>query len=41
MIESLQGYLDHLQASGASATVAVGVVLIVCALAIALKGWRS
>lgn len=41
MIESLQAYLDHLQASGAGATVALGVLLVIAALAIAVKGWRS
>lgn len=41
MIESLQAYLDQIQAAGASGTVALGALLVLVALAMAVKGWRS
>ena len=41
MIEAVQAYLDQIQASGAGATVAVGALLVLVALAMAVKGWRS
>lgn len=40
MIESLQAYLDQIQA-GTSGTVALGALLLLVALAMAVKGWRS
>lgn len=41
MIETLQAYLDQIQAAGASGTVALGAVLLLVAAALAAKGWRS
>jgi hypothetical protein len=41
MIESLQAYLDQIQAAGTSGTVALGALLLLVALAMAVKGWRS
>ena len=40
MIE-LQDYLDQIQAAGTSGTVALGALLLLVALAMAVKGWRS
>lgn len=40
MIESLQAYLDQIQAAGTSGTVAVAALLLLVALAMAVKGWR-
>lgn len=41
MIESLQAYLDQIQAAGASTTVAIAALLLLVAVAMAVKGWRS
>lgn len=41
MIEAIQGYLAQIQAAGASGTVALGALLVLVALAMAVKGWRS
>lgn len=41
MIEALQAYLDQIQAAGTSVTVALGALLVLVALAMAVKGWRS
>lgn len=41
MIEVLQDYLAQIQAAGASGTVALGALLLLVAVAMAVKGWRS
>jgi len=41
MIEFLQDYLDQIVASGTGAVVALGALLVVVALAMALQGLRS
>lgn len=40
MIE-LQEFLDRIQAAGASGTVALGALLVLVAIAMAVKGLRS
>ena len=41
MIEAVQAYLDQIQAAGASGTVALGALLVLVAIALAVRGWRS
>lgn len=41
MIQALQDYLAQIQAAGASGTVALAALLVLVALAMAVKGWRS
>lgn len=41
MIESLQAYLDQIQAAGTGGTVALGALFVLVAIAMALKGLRS
>ena len=41
MIESLQAYLDQIQAAGTGGTVAIALLLLAVALTMAVKGWRS
>lgn len=41
VIEAVQSYLDQIQAAGASGSVAIAALLLLCAVAMAVKGWRS
>jgi hypothetical protein len=41
VIEALQQYVDQIQASGSSATVALGLLFVLVAVAMALRGLRE
>lgn len=41
MIEAVQSYLDQIQAAGTSATVALGLLFVLVAFAMAIRGLRS
>lgn len=41
MIEAVQSYLDQIQAAGTSGTVAIAALLLLVAIAMGVKGWRS